>query len=249
MLCDALSYRQQKMIDTLQALLVTALAVLPGALYTLARENLGATWAWQGTDTATQIFRFLSASAFFHALLAPLTYWAYSTLVVTHALIDGHRISLWWWGGFGAYIVVPYLWGAVTEWSRNWEESACCLFKWPKRAIAWTLALIGGRDPEPRAWDRLFSQRDLEGYVRLKLLDDRGWKAGLWYDSYASGYGQECDLYIGQEVEIDTHGELVIDETTRAPSLLGRGLLIRWSEVKYLDFTEARSDDDGGING
>lgn len=59
------------MIGTLQALLVARGSA--GALYTLGRENFGATWAGRRTDTATQIFRFLSASALFHALFAPLT--------------------------------------------------------------------------------------------------------------------------------------------------------------------------------
>lgn len=95
------------MIGTLQALLVAVFAVLPGALYTLARENFGATWAWRQTDTATQIFRFLSASALFHAIFAPLTYIAYQTLVVTDALAYGDRISWWWWAAIGGVCQRP----------------------------------------------------------------------------------------------------------------------------------------------
>lgn len=64
-------------ISTFQALLVTVIAILPGAVYTIARESRGASWAWRKTDAATLIFRFLTASAFFHLLLAPVSYAAY----------------------------------------------------------------------------------------------------------------------------------------------------------------------------
>lgn len=53
------------------------IAVLPGAVYAIARENHGASWAWRKTDAATLIFRFLATSAAFHVLLAPATYYAY----------------------------------------------------------------------------------------------------------------------------------------------------------------------------
>ena len=87
------------MIGTFQALVIALVAILPGALYTIARENFGATWAWRQTDTATQIFRFLSASAIFHAVFAPLTFVAYKKLVITHALTEGHRQSPETWDG------------------------------------------------------------------------------------------------------------------------------------------------------
>jgi hypothetical protein len=84
-------------MSTFQALLVALLAVLPGAVYTLARENFGASWAWQHTDTSTQIFRLLGASAVFHAVFAPLSYRAYQELVVTHEAAKGETLSWWWW--------------------------------------------------------------------------------------------------------------------------------------------------------
>jgi hypothetical protein len=112
------------MIGTFDALAVALVAVLPGALYTIARENFGATWAWRQTDTATQIFRFLAASVIFHAVFAPLTYIAYRSLVVSDALFEGDRISLWWWAALLVYVVVHYAWGAVTEWSRDWNDAS-----------------------------------------------------------------------------------------------------------------------------
>jgi hypothetical protein len=48
------------MIDTFQALIVAVIAVLPGAVYTIARESHEASWAWRKTDAATLVFRFLT---------------------------------------------------------------------------------------------------------------------------------------------------------------------------------------------
>ena len=225
-------------MSTFEALLVALLAVLPGALYTLARENFGASWAWQQTDTSTQIFRFLGASAFFHVLFAPLSYGAYQELVLTRVAAKGETLSWWWWAALIGYIALPYIWGALTESSRNWQPHPCGLIRLPQAVIKWCLSLFVGKSPEPRAWDWLFSKPDLGGYVRLKLTSDKGWKAGVWVDSYASGYGVDPDLYIAEEVAINDIGEILIadDNGEREPELLGRGLLIRWSEIQYLDF-------------
>lgn len=237
-------------MSTFQALFVALLAVLPGALYTLARENFGASWAWQQTDTATQIFRFLGASAVFHVLFAPLSYWAYQNFVanrVAENAAKGESLSWWWWAALAGYVILPYILGALTESSRSWRPSSLCLIRWPQALLSWLLSLLAGRNPAPRAWDFLFSAPDLGGYIRLKLIGDRGWKAGLWVDSYASGFGVDPDLYIGEEIAISDDGEVVFveEDGQRLPELLGRGLLIRWSEVQYLDFMKFDAEGEG----
>jgi hypothetical protein len=237
-------------MSTFQALFVALLAVLPGALYTLARENFGASWAWQQTDTATQIFRFLGASAVFHVLFAPLTYRAYQEFVVTDVADNaakGETLSWWWWAALVGYVALPYALGALTESSRNWRLSTCWLIRWPQALLTWCLALFVGKSPEPRAWDWLFSTPNLGGYIRLRLANSEGWKAGLWLDSYASGFGVDPDLYIAEEVAITDDGEIITIDDNDSPGVLGRGLLIRWSEIKYLDFT--KFDPEGGTDG
>jgi hypothetical protein len=134
-------------MSTFEALLVALLAVLPGALYTLARENFGASWAWQHTDTSTQIFRFLGASAVFHTIFAPLSYRAYQQLVVTHAATQGKTLSWWWWVALVGYIALPYAWGALTESSRNWQTSPRRLIKWPKKMLKWLAGAVCWQEP------------------------------------------------------------------------------------------------------
>lgn len=237
-------------MSTFQALFVALLPVLPGALYTLARENFGASWAWQQTDTATQIFRFLGASVVLHVLFAPLSYRAYQEFVanrVAENATKGETLSWWWWAALAGYALLPYALGALTESSRSWRPHSCGLIRWPQALLTWLLSLFVGKNPEPRAWDFLFSKPDLGGYIRLKLTGDKGWKAGLWVDSYASGFGVDPDLYIAEEIAISDGGEVVFteDDGQRLPELLERGLLIRWSEIEYLDFMKFDAEGEG----
>jgi Family of unknown function (DUF6338) len=231
-------------ISTFQALLVTAIAILPGAVYTIARESRGASWAWRKTDAATLIFRFLTASAFFHLLLAPISYAAYQNVTTNHILSAGHAFPWSWWGWLAAYIAVPYAFGVCMEESRGWKRSPRRVLGWPKNALKWVLASISGADPEPRAWDRLFSKHRT-GYITLKLKDNGEWKAGLWYaPSYASAYGEDQDLYIAEQIAVDDAGSVQSDDDGK-PIYLGFGLLISWSEVDYVEFADIPDDGSG----
>lgn len=223
-------------MTTFQALLVAVLAVLPGAVYTIARESHGASWAWRKTDAATLVFRFLATSAAFHVLLAPASFYVYRHVVLTGPTAP-HVLPWSWWAAVAAYITVPYLVGAWMEDSREWKQSPYRVMGWPKNTLKRLLAFISGTDPEPRAWDRLFS-RNRTGYITLKLKDSEEWKAGLWYrPAYASAYGEEQELYIAEQIDVSTDGAVSYDNNGD-PIYLGVGLLIRWSEIEYIEFVD-----------
>ncbi|MBU8813180.1 MULTISPECIES: DUF6338 family protein [Mycobacteriaceae] len=223
------------MISTFQALAIALIAVLPGAVYTIARESGGASWAWRRTDTGALVLRFLCASAVFHALLAPITYGAYQRLVkpdgAADAVEEGRTLSWWWWVVVLVYLLVPFAAGALTERGRKWRDSPK---RW-KKAVNWFVSLYAGSSPEPRAWDWFFDKHQ-SGIMRLKLANDE-WKAGLWADSFASGYGEDGDLYLAYEYLVDEDGILLTDGDGNYQSA-GVGLLVRWSEVRYLEFSE-----------
>jgi hypothetical protein len=69
-----------KMISTFQALLVTLLALLPGALYSFAYERVAGGY---GISFSDRLLRFVAASAVLHALLAAPEVYFYRTVIVT----------------------------------------------------------------------------------------------------------------------------------------------------------------------
>lgn len=228
------------MPTTFQALLVTAIALLPGSVYTIARESRGASWAWRSTDGATLLFRFLTASAFFHLLLAPIGYAAYQHATADHWFDHGHRFPWAWWGWLAGYLLVPYAFGLWMEAARRWTPSPRRIVGFLKNLFIWLPLFVAGRANEPRAWDRLFA-KDRTGYIMVKLAGDGGWKGGLWYaPSYASAYGEDQDLYIAEQIAVNEDGSVIVDDKGN-PAYLGVGLLISWSEVQYVEFVGAGS--------
>ncbi|OOK65350.1 hypothetical protein BZL29_7861 [Mycobacterium kansasii] len=225
------------MITTFQALLIAAIAILPGSVYTIARESRGASWAWRSTDAATLLFRFLTASAFFHLLLAPIGYTAYQHVVVDHLVAPRHPFPWAWWGWLAGYIILPYLFGLWMEAARSWKPSPRRVLGLPKNLFIGLPLFVAGRANEPRAWDRLFT-KNRTGYIILRLKDSDEWKAGIWYEpSYASAYGEDKDLYIAEQIAVNDDGSVAVDQHGN-PQYLGVGLLISWSELNYVEFVE-----------
>jgi Family of unknown function (DUF6338) len=194
------------MPDTFQALGVTILAFLPGALYIWSFEREVGRW---GISLADRIFRFLGVSAIF---LAVYSYPAF--LVWTHYL---HRrvaglhphfenliatgASVAWWVFLIpiGYVAVPIVAGTLAAVTVRAHAS------WVRRIGR----VVVGRDPAPRAWDDLFFERP-EGAVRIRLKgDDRErWIGGLFAaDSYAAGYPEQPqDLLIERAYLMEEDG-------------------------------------------
>ncbi len=183
--------------------------------------------AW-GVRLADRLFRFVGFSAAFHALLAPVTYRLWADFARPGTLGSG-TAPLWLWPVALAYVAGPMALGTsvglATRARRRWAR------------------LFTGPDPAPRAWDQLFGARP-DGWIRLRL------KSGVWLGgafatmpdgsgSYAAGYPEEQDLYLVEAVEVDAEsGSFIVDEDGN-PVSRGSGILVRWSEVEYLDFYEA----------
>src|SRR5579875_2421058 len=99
------------MPSTFQALAVALLALLPGALYELAREQRSGRWGLRGTD---QLFRMLGFSVVVQVVLAQLTYWLYGHYIITGHFRQGRPVSGWLWVLLIAYLVVPFAFGRFT---------------------------------------------------------------------------------------------------------------------------------------
>ncbi|ORI28145.1 DUF6338 family protein [Rhodococcus sp. 1168] len=239
------------MPSTFQALAVALLALLPGALYELAREQRGGRWGLRGAD---QIFRLLSFSVGFQVLIAPLTYWLYSHYVVSGHLKAGTAVSPWLWIGGVGYLVVPFVFGRFTAWASKRRDladrvdpDAGATKRVARRISVAFVNLYTDVAPAPRAWDYLWSRPQLSGWVVLHLMDDTI-LAGEWNGSYAGGYPEPGDLYLAEQVEVDQDGVILTEDVdgVALPARTGKSLLVRWEEIRYLDFYDAtmESEDD-----
>ena len=210
------------MPSTTQALLVLVVAVLPGLLYVLSFERVVGSW---GVALADRLLRFVAVSAVFHAALAPV---AHTTYRRYHDGFAGRVVPPWVWLVTALYVGLPLLAGSVVgtgyRRGRDWAR------------------VLAGDGAAPRAWDWLWTQRP-RGVLRLRLKSGE-WIAGRFDTradgrrSYAAGYPEEGDLYISRGVVVDPlTGQISVDDRGW-PVESGYSILVRWSEVEYLDLKE-----------
>jgi Family of unknown function (DUF6338) len=66
------------------------------------------------------------------------------------------------------------------------------------------------------------------------LINDE-WKSGLFDDkSFASSYGEEGDIYLAEQYLLGEDGLPLIENGDYVSA--EAGLLIRWPEIRYLEF-------------
>lgn len=212
------------MPTSFQAVAVLVVALVPGALYVWSFERRAGRW---GIGLSDRIFRFIGVSAIFHTLLAPATYWFWSTQ--WSRLRDQDGPSWWLWAVAVGYVALPLLVG-------SWVGYAT------RKGSRWAL-FFTGPDPAPRAWDYLF-QGNRDGWIRLKLKSGT-WVAGAYATSvgglrsYAAGYPEDQDFFLATTVSVDPDtGAFLFDEKNEVVLQEG-GLLVRWDEVEYLQFIDA----------
>lgn len=212
---------------TWTALLLLLVAVLPGAMFTFGFERQVSAY---GATLADRVLRFVAVSVVFDLLYAWPAYAAY------RLWLDGEPVGAAQfavaWGAMVATALVPATLGSVvgglyaTRNSRHgWE--------WLRRAVlpppreARLLRLVLGRDPAPRAWDDLFSERPV-AYLRVRTTTGE-WLAGRFAQaSYAGGFPYERDLLLEEAWPVDADGTL-------GPWPLGYPVYIPAASIAYID--------------
>ena len=199
------------------------LAILPGLLFVWGFEQQVGRLT---TSIGGGLLRSIGYSAVFHLIFMPLTYHLWSTQ--WDMIREGNRISLLIWAAMAVYVLIPISMGwlvgsAIRETDWNFHKK-----------YGWTHFLIGP-SPAPRAWDYLFRQNDLVGWVRLKTKSGL-FKAGIFIEgSYVAGYPEPQDIYLSYTVEADPESGVLLEDAEGEPILHSGGLLIRWDEVEYLE--------------
>jgi hypothetical protein len=212
-------------VTTFQALVVVALAILPGASYTFAFERMAGSF---GHNLGDRVIRFLGASAVLQVLFLGPTYILYQKYVLTGRLASGQPDWYWLWPVGAMYVLIPIGLGLLVGYKRNQRKR-------------WALRLTGSA-LEPRAWDQMWN-RPVKALVRIKLKSG-GWIGGIFEasktgeQSYASGYPDDGDLHLTRQLKVDPRTGTYETQDDGTPKVIDRGLLIRWSEIEYLDILE-----------
>lgn len=141
-------------------------------------------------------------------------------------LLEGSALPWWVWLVPVAYVALPVGLGTL---------AGVSVHRYPRIS-----RVLVGRDPAPRAWDFLFS-RQPSGLVRIQLKDGT-WIGGLFADrSYAAGYPEKPeDVYLQEVWKMGRDGRFV--GVLRDDAFEGHGALLRWEEVKFLEFLHLRRE-------
>jgi hypothetical protein len=180
---------------SLVALGIILLAVLPGAVYTWAFEREAGLY---GVTLADRTLRFLAASTVLHLLFAWPEYLVFRVAIEGRGRILAGQFALLWLvllllsvlpavagtilGGLYATRTTRSSWPRLRRWLNAEQERLL-------------LRILLGRDPAPRAWDELFSERP-HCYLRVRTTGDK-WLGGKFAQgSYAAGYPNDPDLLL-----------------------------------------------------
>jgi hypothetical protein len=222
------------MPDTIEALLVVMIAVLPGALHTWASEREAGRW---GVGLSDRLLRFIGTTSIYAMVFA---YPAHLVWVhqlhrrimspdgkVTFANAVARGAAPWWfWLLPLAYAGIPILGGTIA--------GVAVQQRWPRIS-----RIVAGRVPAPRAWDFLFSAQPV-GVVRARLKSDGRWVGGRFgADSYAAGYPElPQDLFLERSLVLLADGEFAEGDSPDGYQETGSGLLIKWDDIEELEFFE-----------
>jgi hypothetical protein len=230
--------------ETIQALVIAVLCFLPGALYIWAFEREVGRW---GIGLADRVFRFLGVSALLLAAYAFPGFVIWSRIVHHRVSRNGrvlfenrltNGLPLPWWLFLlpVAYVFLPLMIGFLAAWATRSRN----------RYVKLVARFVVGRDPAPRAWDDLFFERP-NGAVRIRLKDfgtGGQWIGGLFAEkSYAAGYPEQPqDLYLERAYPMNQDDGSFIAGPHDGYQELGSGVLVRWDEIRYLEFFHGKGE-------
>lgn len=119
------------MPTSFEAAAVLVVVLLPGALYIWSFERMVGRW---GIGLSGRVLRFVGGSAIIHSVLAPASYWLWSSKWPSVAAGASH--PAWLWLIAALYVLAPLAIGTIVGFAT-------------RRRFGWT-RWITGPDPAPR---------------------------------------------------------------------------------------------------
>ncbi len=215
--------------STAVGLVIALVAVLPGAVYVWAYERESTA---RGVTLADRTLRFIAASVVLHLLLAWPAYGLYRWAIYRTDVVGAGQFAVLWLCLL-LITLVPYGTGTVlgglyaTRSTRNgWQRLRRLLSADHEARL---LRVVLGRDPAPRAWDQLFSERPT-AYLRVRTTDGRRVAGQFAEASYAGGFPHDADLLLEQAWEVDQETGVLGDRTLGYPVYMPASS-IAWVEV------------------
>lgn len=223
---------------TTQALIILALAVLPGALYVWAFEREAGAY---GVTVADRVLRLLAVSAAIQVVFAPLAYAVWRLAFQGHNFKSGQFALVW--AGTLVLLGIPYVLGSVVGAvyaARANPTRRARLRQWlhltPDRESR-LIAVTGGARYAPTAWDAFFSGSP--GAVVRVRTKTSGIVHGIYgKDSYAGGFPHSRDLLLEDTWAVDSAG--------KPRSLRGVSLLLPPEEIVAVEIRTRSAVKDGG---
>jgi Family of unknown function (DUF6338) len=193
---------------TFEGIAVLALALLPGAIYTWSFERIAGRW---GIGLSDRLYRFVGLSALYQAAIAPIT-WKVWLKYLRHGAQSADKLPWWLWPLLLVYLAVP--------------------------AVAGSVMASQLKNKPPTAWDAVFSGT-FSGYVLARLKSGR-WIGGEYSEgSHVAGYPEPADIYLAQACVVDQQeGDFVRDAEGKPVADSTYGLLVRWSDLEYLEVSD-----------
>lgn len=221
--------------STGEALLILLLAVLPGAMFTFGFERQAGAFK---VTFADRVLRFVAVSAAFDLLYA-LPLYVVRRTVLSDGL-DPPRFALLWVAAALA-LGLPAMAGSVlgglysTRTTRDGWHRVRRRLSAAREVRLLEIAL--GKNPAPRAWDHVFSERT-GSYLRIRLQDG-GWIGGSFAEaSYAGTFPHDGDLFLREAWPVDADGVF-------GDAPLGYAVYVPAATIAYVEIvppSEARED-------
>lgn len=227
------------MPETLEAIAIIAVAVLPGALATLAYERHVGTYA---ADIQERLIRFAASSALLFPVNSTLIWLVWTKILNVSPWVPSgqHRNLLASNSLEGAqwlviltpiaYVLVPAILGDI---------GGRLVVSYRKREYTARTGRLG-TGHEKEAWNTAFLDASPlnapAGCIVRFRLKTGGWRAG-YFGKASVASPTTKDVYFEATAAVDGDGNLIVEPDGR-PVRQEVGILVRWDEVDFIEFVK-----------